>query len=64
MHRAGINADILNDGTISVGDEITTPDDLTHPVDQSSKRNRVGSRVMSVQAMALRGRMAIAPLAR
>jgi MOSC domain-containing protein YiiM len=23
VHRAGINADILNDGTISVGDEIT-----------------------------------------
>ena len=22
-HRAGINADILNDGTISVGDEIS-----------------------------------------
>jgi MOSC domain-containing protein YiiM len=27
VHRAGINADILTDGTISVGDAITTPDD-------------------------------------
>jgi MOSC domain-containing protein YiiM len=27
VHRAGINADILNDGTISVGDVITTSDD-------------------------------------
>ena len=26
VHRAGINADILTDGTISVGDEITTLD--------------------------------------
>ena len=26
VHRAGINADILNDGTISVGDEVTTAD--------------------------------------
>ena len=27
VHRAGINADILNDGTITVGDAITTTDD-------------------------------------
>ena len=27
VHRAGINADILNDGTISVGDAVTTTDD-------------------------------------
>jgi MOSC domain-containing protein YiiM len=26
VHRAGINADILNDGTISVGDRVTTGD--------------------------------------
>ena len=64
VHRAGINADILNDGTISVGDADHDHGRLTTPVDQSSKRNRVGSRVMSVQAMTLRGRMAIAPLAR
>jgi MOSC domain-containing protein YiiM len=25
VHRGGINADILSDGTISVGDEVTTP---------------------------------------
>ena len=27
VHRAGINADILNDGTISVGDAVMTADD-------------------------------------
>ena len=27
VHRAGLNADILTDGSISVGDEVTTSDD-------------------------------------
>jgi len=29
LHRGGLNADILTGGTISVGDEITKPDDAT-----------------------------------